>query len=977
MARFFKLPSIDNIPNPVPELPFKEAIIALNQKQTDFDKANTTADELAKLLPEGGYRTSERATMFKEKYNPQIESILTELQKTGNSSKAMANIKSLAREISNNPEYKNILYDEKYRSEAEKINRENKGAVFNYLDKSGNYIQTKKGEDFDPSWYEFTPKTDWIKEYQGHFNLLKPSLEKIKTYFPDLKIGKSEDGEIYYYQEGEYGQEEYIDKDMLLNFITGDNKEYTNTLFEGQGEGLAFRKASYEKDLGLEYDINKYREDVLGVNLIRMYEHSVTEQMNKKVSPSKDGSGSGSKKASESTFASLTSIATSRTQQPLLPSSANTFQGMTKHLEALSETNEQRDKEYISEISTQYTTAFQDKGLEIPNVNFEYVDNGKGFTSLIVSGLDYDNLSQAQQQTYNNFYANSVLPINSIREKDWSTYNGVKQILGDLNRQLKNGDLHPEVLKNADKVYEQALEEEAITLYRAQRSNAGNPLLPHPVKVVDSFEEIKPGYYPLATNVVLRSDLKDLKLSDKTIEAANKKRDEYLSNYSPQYKEIVGKLNNLTQATSFSTLSFVIPAGFNPDTKRAREGVISTIKTALAFNPSNEIRTTDNRPLTEDEKKLVNKFLYENSQASEKDKVDDDKLNVDNFYNASFALTYDPGDNKWMADIAINDKLKIEYPIEDVGLLQEIGLQSQLDYSYIQSMENQLRNSLGTYAEFKVGDTKIELSRDIFNNQDSGGKLDVTYKGITVKANTTLDALNMFYDLNKLETEILPNPYLDAEQKRAYFIQGLQQHGFSPNQIQYFLENFNQAAENEKKKVTDNQTNNQTTEDKFADIVPTKENIMAIIFDNEDNTEDSTGIITNNKDNIYQNMATELMIPLMKQESNYDPSAVSKKGAFGLTQIMSATGKNPGFNIKPLPDNYEQLSAEEQIKHQYRLGRDYLEALLDKYKGDKVLALAAYNWGTGNVDKWIKYDKKDITALPLETQKYINNILNG
>jgi soluble lytic murein transglycosylase-like protein len=47
--------------------------------------------------------------------------------------------------------------------------------------------------------------------------------------------------------------------------------------------------------------------------------------------------------------------------------------------------------------------------------------------------------------------------------------------------------------------------------------------------------------------------------------------------------------------------------------------------------------------------------------------------------------------------------------------------------------------------------------------------------------------------------------------------------------------------------------------------------------------------------------------------------------------------------------------------------------LLKKYDNDLVYALAGYNWGQGNVDKWIKKGAK-FGDLPAETQDYIRSI---
>lgn len=102
-------------------------------------------------------------------------------------------------------------------------------------------------------------------------------------------------------------------------------------------------------------------------------------------------------------------------------------------------------------------------------------------------------------------------------------------------------------------------------------------------------------------------------------------------------------------------------------------------------------------------------------------------------------------------------------------------------------------------------------------------------------------------------------------------------------------------------------------------------------------------------------------------ESGGKQSAVSKAGARGVMQLMPGTMKDPGFGVTPMRDDSE---AENR-----RAGREYLDAMYRRY-GDEATALAAYNWGPGNVDKWLKKGG-DPEKLPAETKKYISNILGG
>ena len=97
----------------------------------------------------------------------------------------------------------------------------------------------------------------------------------------------------------------------------------------------------------------------------------------------------------------------------------------------------------------------------------------------------------------------------------------------------------------------------------------------------------------------------------------------------------------------------------------------------------------------------------------------------------------------------------------------------------------------------------------------------------------------------------------------------------------------------------------------------------------------------------------QLVHSVIKVESNYNPSAVSPKGAQGMMQLMPATARR--FGVANVFDPIENIEG----------GARYLKYLLDLYGGDYRLALAAYNAGEGAVEKY-----GSVPPYP-ETQNYL------
>lgn len=106
-----------------------------------------------------------------------------------------------------------------------------------------------------------------------------------------------------------------------------------------------------------------------------------------------------------------------------------------------------------------------------------------------------------------------------------------------------------------------------------------------------------------------------------------------------------------------------------------------------------------------------------------------------------------------------------------------------------------------------------------------------------------------------------------------------------------------------------------------------------------------------------------LIMSVIKQESSFNPKAVSSAGAMGLMQLMPGTARDMGV------DN--PFDIEQNIDG----GTRYLSSMLDMYANSKELALSAYNAGPGTLKSRGVDSKEEISKLPYETKDYVSKVM--
>lgn len=134
-----------------------------------------------------------------------------------------------------------------------------------------------------------------------------------------------------------------------------------------------------------------------------------------------------------------------------------------------------------------------------------------------------------------------------------------------------------------------------------------------------------------------------------------------------------------------------------------------------------------------------------------------------------------------------------------------------------------------------------------------------------------------------------------------------------------------------------------------------------------------------------QQREAPLVLALIRQESAFDPRAVSTRGARGMMQLLPSTAKSVA---RATGQRYSRAGLLDDPQYNIQLGMAYLNSMMAKFDHAPALALAAYNAGPSRVNRWLRQigdprtgdiDLIDwIESIPFdETRNYIQRILES
>jgi soluble lytic murein transglycosylase len=141
-----------------------------------------------------------------------------------------------------------------------------------------------------------------------------------------------------------------------------------------------------------------------------------------------------------------------------------------------------------------------------------------------------------------------------------------------------------------------------------------------------------------------------------------------------------------------------------------------------------------------------------------------------------------------------------------------------------------------------------------------------------------------------------------------------------------------------------------------------------------------TGLLPTIKGQGVNRVDSYLVAAIIREESQYDPQAVSRVGAIGLMQVMPGTANNVVKQLGLPPVGRDDLFDQET---NIQIGVHYVEQLLEQFSGNLALTIAAYNAGPVVVGSWValhpgRSQDEFIELIPYqETRQYVKRVLRS
>ena len=128
-----------------------------------------------------------------------------------------------------------------------------------------------------------------------------------------------------------------------------------------------------------------------------------------------------------------------------------------------------------------------------------------------------------------------------------------------------------------------------------------------------------------------------------------------------------------------------------------------------------------------------------------------------------------------------------------------------------------------------------------------------------------------------------------------------------------------------------------------------------------------------------------LLFAIIRQESAFNPADLSAAQAMGLMQVTPAAGRD---TCKRFGCKYDVKRLKNDIPYNLQVGAAELGGVIEEYRGNYILAFAAYNAGRGRVQEWIarfgdprdpKVDPVDwVERIPfMETRNYVQRVMEN